>query len=308
MAIDPVTGFADNIDGLDLLTTSKDVTVKPLVATGDTSAASALVSRMAAQIQAQYSDLWPETLRALLVHSAEWTQAMKDRFINGRRDGIKNLLRYCGYGVPDLSRAVWSAQNSLTMIVQDSLQPYDKDKSNYKSKDMHIHEIPWPRDVLLSLGNTPVEMRVTLSYFIEPNPARRGWTKRYRYASHGLRFEVKTPEETVDQFRQRINRAAHDENMGIKSKSDSKRWTIGPDLRGLGSLHSDMWKGSAVELATRGYIAIYPVIGWWRERHKLGKWDKIARYSLIISISTPDTNIDIYTVVKNIISVQVPAG
>jgi hypothetical protein len=144
-------------------------------------------------------------------------------------------------------------------------------------------------------------MRVTLSYFIEPNPARRGWTRRYRYASHNLRFDVKTPEETLEQFRQRINRAAHDEEMGIKSKSDAKRWVVGPDLRGLGSFHSDRWRGTAAELATRGSIAIYPVIGWWRERHRLGRWNKLARYALVVSISTPEESVDLYTTVQNMI-------
>jgi hypothetical protein len=301
MAIDPGTGLADYVDSLDLLTTNHDVMKRPLVLTGETSAATALVSRMAAIIQAQYSDLWPETVRALLVHSADWTPAMIDRFDNGKRGGIKNLLKSCGYGVPDLNKALWSAQNDLTMIVQDSLQPYDKDKGDYKSKDMHIHDVPWPVDVLQELGDTPVEMRVTLSYFIEPNPARRGWTKRYKYASHGLRFDVKTPEETLKQFRNRINKAAHDEEVGTKSKSDAGRWTVGPDLRGLGSLHADKWQGTAAELATRGYVAVFPVIGWWRERHQLGLWNKQARYSLVISISTPEEKAELYATVQNMI-------
>jgi hypothetical protein len=301
MAIDPGTGLADYVDSLDLLTTNREVTRKPLVTTGDTSAATALASRMAAIIQARYMDLWPETVRALMVHSADWTPAMIERFANGKRGGIRNLLKSCGYGVPDLNKALWSAQNSLTMIVQNSLQPYEKDKSNFKSKDMHIHAIPWPVDVLLNLGNTPVEMRVTLSYFIEPNPARRGWIRRYRYASHGLRFEVKTPEETLDQFRKRINLAAHDEEMGTKSKSDASRWTVGPDLRGLGSLHADRWQGTAAELATRGFVAVYPIIGWWRERHQLGRWNKQARYSLVISISTPEEKAELYATVQSMI-------
>ncbi|MFA7402403.1 MAG: S8 family peptidase [Pelobacteraceae bacterium] len=305
MAIDPGSGLADHIDSLALLTTNRDFTTKPLVTTGDTSAATALVSRMAAIIQAHYPELWPETLRALLVHSADWTQAMLDRFHDGKRIGIRNLLKCFGYGVPNMDKAIWSAQNSLNLIVQDSLQPYEKQKSDFKTKDMHIHSIPWPVEVLQSLGDIHVEMRVTLSYFIEPNPARRGWTRRYRYASHGLRFDVKTPEETLMQFRQRINRAAHDEEMGVKSKSDVKRWVVGPDLRGLGSIHSDRWQGSAAELATRGYIAVYPVIGWWRERHCLGRWDKLARYALVVSISSPEEKVDLYTPVVNIVSTSI---
>jgi hypothetical protein len=305
VAIEPGSGFADHVDSLALLTTHRDFMNKPLVTTRDTSAATALGSRMAAIIHSQYPGLWPETVRALIVHSADWTQAMLDRFHDGKRMGIRNLLKCFGYGVPNVDKAVWSARNSLSLIVQDSLQPYEKQKSEFKTKDMHIHAIPWPVEVLQSLGETQVEMRVTLSYFIEPNPGRRGWTRRYRYASHGLRFEVKTPEETLVQFRQRINRAAHDEEMGIKSKSDVKRWLVGTDLRNLGSIHSDRWQGGAAELATRGYIAVYPIIGWWRELHRLDRWAKMARYALVVSISTPEEQVDLYTPIVTKIAAQV---
>ena len=39
-------------------------------------------------------------------------------------------------------------------------------------------------------------------------------------------------------------------------------------LRNLGSIHSDVWHGTAADLAERDYIAVYPVICWWRERPK----------------------------------------
>jgi len=39
-------------------------------------------------------------------------------------------------------------------------------------------------------------MRITLSYFVEPSPGEVGWKDRYRYASHGLRFELNGPERT----------------------------------------------------------------------------------------------------------------
>ena len=146
--------------------------------------------------------------------------------------------------------------------------------------------------------------RVTLSYFIEPNPARRGWRK-HRYASHGLRFDVKTPLESLDEFRQRINKAARDEEFDRASSSDSGRWLLGPDLRSLGSLHSDRWKGTAAELAQRGFIGIYPLIGWWRERHQLGRWNKLARYALVVTIQTPEVDIDVYTPVANMIATQI---
>ena len=189
---------------------------------------------------------------------------MKARFGTNSRADIKKLLRYCGFGVPDLTKAMWSASNSLTLILQDSLQPFEKYKDDIKTRDMHLYDLPWPIEVLQELGETTVEMRVTLSYFIEPNPARRGWIRRHRYASHGLRFDVKIPTESSDDFRRRINKAARDEEVGKTSESDSSEWLLGRDIRGQGSIHSDRWVGTAADLASRGVIGIYPVIGWWR--------------------------------------------
>ena len=117
-------------------------------------------------------------------------------------------------------------------------------------------------------------MRVTLSYFIEPSPGRRGWKYKHRYASHGLRFDVKRPTETVDDFRKRLNKQAREEDDDIVS-TESQEWTLGIQLRNRGSLHSDWWTGTASDLADCGHVGVYPVVGWWRERPQLE--DIIAR-------------------------------
>lgn len=302
MAIDPAQGNADYVDSLQLLSTYFQHTVKPFVTTGDTSAATALATRMAAALMAQYPDYWPETIRALLVHSAEWTEKMLERFRPKKKKDYENLLRYAGYGVPDLSRALWSAENTVTLIAQDSLQPFEKRGSRYVTRDLNLHQIPWPADVLQELGETEVEMRVTLSYFIESNPARRGWGRKYSYASHGLRFDVKRPLETFDEFRRRINQKARDEEGGRSTESPADtEWVLGPNLRKHGSIHSDTWRGTAVSLAERECVAVYPVIGWWRENPRHQRWNKRARYSLVVSIRSPETEVELYSAVKNII-------
>lgn len=297
MAIDPY-GTADYIDSLNLLTTNCHYQhIRPLTNIRETSAATALAARMAAILQANYQSFWPETIRALLIHSAEWTEGMLNRFAPfPTKQQYENLIRYCGYGVPNLERALWSANNSLTLIAQDSLQPFDKKKSRGVTRDLHLHDIPWPKELLQNLGEIPVEMKVTLSYFIEPNPARRGWSKKYSYSSHGLRFEVKNPVETLDAFKKRINKAARDEETGTPGSSPGDvNWTLGKNLQKLGSVHTDTWKGTASELAERGHIAIFPVMGWWKENLKQERWGNQARYALVITIKTPETEIDLYT-------------
>jgi hypothetical protein len=66
-----------------------------------------------------------------------------------------------------------------------------------------------------------------------------------------------------------------------------------------------VWTGTAVELAARGHIAVFPTIGWWNKRPHLGAWEKPVRYSLIVSIETPESDVDIYTPVANQIGVPV---
>lgn len=307
-AIDPSDDIAYAQDALSLLTTHSRLAERPFSMLMMTSAATALATRNAAILQARYPDLLPETIRGLLVHSAEWTDTMKRHFQPlDTREQKEKLLRYCGYGVPDFDRACWSASNELTLIAQDSLQPYDKVKNEYKTKEINFHTLPWPAEVLRDLQETIVELRVTLSYFIEPNPARRGWKGRYRYASHALRFDVKTPTETDAAFKRRINIAARaEEDSNEEYEGDAGQWELGPQLRHLGSVHSDRWIGTAVDLANRNMVAIYPVIGWWRERPHLGRWNKRAQYTLIVSIRTPREEIDIYTPVHAQIEVAAP--
>ncbi len=296
---------------LNLLTTHHELTERLLTTTNATSAATALCSRMAAQLMAQYPNLWPETVRALIVHSAEWTEQMKADFLDVRVRSMdyQHLIRHCGFGVPNLERALWSASNSLTLIVQDELQPFvrEDDKGKPKLREMHLHSLPWPQEALMNLGATTVEMRVTLSYFIEPSPGivERGAGGRYSYESHGLRFDVKRPEEKPDAFRARINQRVRDEDDGSYTGGGTDpNWKLGPDLRHLGSLHSDMWIGTATALAERGILAVYPVTGWWKTREKEGRYDKKARYALIVSIRTPKTDIDLYNAIEDLVTIS----
>jgi hypothetical protein len=305
MALSPDGKQADFADALSVLTTYYEPFLKLLTVTGDTSAAGAAAARLGAVLWSQYPTFWPETIRALLAHAAEWTPRMREEVETApsRRD-LEHLLRCFGFGVPSLERALWSAGNALTLVVQDELQPFERDKSN----EMRLHTLPWPTQALQSLGSTEVELRVTLSYFIEPNPARRGWQRRHRYASHGLRFAVQMPTESPDALRKRVNKAARDEADETIDGDDSG-WRVGPNLRHRGSLHHDRWSGTAADLAKRESIAVYPAIGWWRERHHLGRWERAARYALVVSIRTPETGVDIYEPVANQVQIAtvVPA-
>ena len=138
-------------------------------------------------------------------------------------------------------------------------------------------------------------MRVTLSYFIEPSPGRRGWTRGNRYQSCGLRFEVKRPLEMLSEFTNRVSAALREEDEDyVGAGADEREWLLGSNLRKKGSVHSDSWTGSAVNLANCEILAVFPITGWWKERHHLKGWMKSVRYSLIVSLES-SVETDLYT-------------
>lgn len=59
------------------------------------------------------------------------------------------------------------------------------------------------------------------------------------------------------------------------------------------------------KVSTCNFIAIYPVTGWWKERKPLDRWRENARYSLLISLETPEQDIDIYSPIFNLVSTPV---
>lgn len=299
----------DNYASLELLTTNNQPLSRFFWTTNATSAASALCARMAAQIMAAYPQLRPETIRALLVNSAEWTDAMLRMFPShgAKRTKQENLalIQHCGWGVPDLQRVLWSMGNSLSLVIEDQLSPYMKDGSTIKTREMNFHSLPWPLEQLEALQNTQVEMRVTLSYFIEPNPSARGSTSKYYYPSHRLRFAVRRPLESVENFQARINAATVREEEGCVATPTDSEWLLGEGLRHRGSLHQDIWRGTAADLASRGFITVYPANGWWRTRQAQDRYDLPARYSLIVSIRTPGTDVDLYTPIAQQVATQI---
>jgi hypothetical protein len=298
------------MSSLSLLTTSNEPNRRLFTTANATSAATALASRMAAQLMTVYPELWPESIRALIIHSAKWTENMQRMFLPERRQPSKadyaNMVRHCGFGVPNLEVALWSVANSLSMVVQENLHPFTREGNKQPTlREMNLHRLPWPLEELESLGDTQVEMRVTLSYFIEPNPSERGFRSRYRYESHGLRFDVKRPGESEVEFRARINAVARDEEEGTRIGGNDPAWLIGPNNRHKGSLHSDIWRGNAADLASRGILAVYPVVGWWKTRTRHERYNKAVRYALIVSIHTPETDINLYNAVATRIAVPV---
>jgi hypothetical protein len=200
-----------------------------------------------------------------------------------------------------------SANNVLTLISQAQIKPYRLDGSIVKYNEYHLYEIPWPTQVLQDqLFDKEVTIKVTLSYFIEPNPGAREYARNFSYHSHSLDFKLIKEGETPSEFKRRVSAAAEMEDDSETPSLTGEDWTIKERVRSKGSIKKDFLKTNGATLASRNILAVYPKGGWYRSRKVLDKYNQEVRYALIVTIETPETEVDIYTPVENMVAIQVP--
>ncbi|AKS32775.1 hypothetical protein AFA91_13770 [Mycolicibacterium goodii] len=247
-----------------------------------TSPAAAAASNALARIATTHPDLTPATWRALLVHTARWPEPAVVQFPD-RRD----LLRAFGYGVPRPERAMSSDSNRPVMIYEGSLTPSRHDGPNADRRADFI-ELPFPEDELDAVGESNVELTVTLSYFAEPtdNLTRRA------YAGGRLRWDLQGPTETADSFRARINRIVLDQ--GMAPGSGSYAWEIPAEDRSRGTLQHDYARVPAASIAGARLLAVYPVLGWWEDSRE--GWVKDLPYSVVVSVDFGEADIDLHSI------------
>src|SRR3546814_783978 len=291
---------------LSLLSTHHQYPLRSFCFTGDTSAATALASKGVAELWNDYPDLWPETVRALYVSSARWTQRMRSHLpAQPQKGDYARLFQRYGYGVPDLARARRSASNALTLLVEDEIIPYAISAAGSDvHNEMRLFTLPWPVEELRKLGNLRVTLRVALSSFIAPNPSEPARGSRYRYASHNLRFKLNRAGENAQQFMSRISKAI--ESDGPQNDEDDL-WEYGSVRRDVGSLHIDQLTCQASDLARRNLLAVHPVTGWWKSKKRLQGGLPTVRFALVVEIDAETINTDIYTEVETAVQALIAA-
>ncbi|MDX2727702.1 S8 family peptidase [Streptomyces sp. PA03-2a] len=316
LLVDPEETLLDSHDVVSVTTTHRDA-FRLISSANATSAATAQAARLGALAHSVYPGLSAEAVRALLVHEARWTPPMLGSGLYKRTGAPKlpktqlmqQVIRRYGWGVPNEERVLSSATNAVTLIVQNELVPFRRDgSSGVRLAELQLHELPWPLEQLRDLGAATVQLRVTLSYFIEPNPGRRGLRGRYSYASHRLRFAIKSPNESVDGFERRITTQAETETNApshAKAFEGDSNWLVGSRNRNQGSLHSDIWQGSATELADCGVLAIFPSGGWWKSHNRTDRVGLPVRYALLVSLATPEVHTDLYTPIANQLDIPI---
>ncbi|MBQ0057142.1 MAG: S8 family peptidase [Bacteroidales bacterium] len=289
-------------DDLDLVSTNAQPIIRKFSSFNATSAAVALATKLAGEIKYYNPGISALSIRALMVHSAEWTDTMKTLYTDV--DGILDkdaLMHVCGYGTPNREKALMTTNSNVTFISEEVIKPYTlkANTSELSFAQMHLYKLPWPKEILQELGELSVKLKVTLSYYVEPSPGNREVLNKYKYPSTVLRFDVNRPLEDEEHFKVRVSNVAQE---GIdKLKNDTSRWDIGINRRNHGSIHSDSIVDTAVNIAACNMIAIYPATGWWKSRKN--KKDSIIKYSLVVSLEVPE--VDIYTSIAQKIGIVI---
>jgi hypothetical protein len=201
----------------------------------------------------------------------------------------RDLLRSFGYGVPRPALAMASDSNRPVMVYEGSLQP-SRHVGTKVDRQADFIAIPFPEDELHAIGESDVDLTVTLSYFAEPtdNLTRRA------YAGGRLRWDLQGPTETADGFRARINKVVHEQ--GVTPGSGSYPWVIPADARSRGTLQHDHTRVPASHLAGTRLLAVYPVLGWWEDGRE--GWDKDLPYSVVVSVDLGEVDLDVHALVS----------
>lgn len=267
-----------------------------------TSAATGLAARLAAKIKYYNRGLNALSVRALMIHSAEWTQEMKDMCTKNGNLNKGVLLHSCGYGIPDEKKAIASSDNRVTFIAEDKLMPFvlGKKGNSLKFGQMNLYHMPWPKRVLEGLANEMVRLKITLSYYIKPSPGVRSRLNKYTFQSIRLKFDVKGQNESERDFKNRIKKITEEGEDHVRNPELRNRWAIGITSRDQGSIISDSFSLTGADMAKCDVIAIYPSGGWFKNR--LENLDIAIPYSLVVTLETESEQVLLYNEVENLIA------
>ena len=147
-------------DGGDLLNAQSGIEVLGSPAdnyfkrTAGTSLASPLIASMAAEIASLYPDLSVQSIKALLINSANYYKSRELPHFRNKEELLKKLI---GFGVPDKNKALLSDNDSITMVVEDKIKP------------LEIISIPIFLPDYLIRANNKLIFQISIAYSMYPD-------------------------------------------------------------------------------------------------------------------------------------------
>jgi len=242
-----------------------------------TSFAAPKVTRIAARIQELMPNESCLLYRALIVQSARWPAWACEAPAAQQ----SNIIRWLGYGIPDLERATTNSDYRTTFISSEN---------EIKAGNGHIYQIPIPDKMRRPADEYDILVEVTLSYTALPRRTRRN---PRRYLATWVDWKSSGLEESLDSFRKR---ALKDEEKE-KTKTRGIKWMIGTKpgdgtikgvKRSSGTVQKDWAFVPSNGLPKDFCIAVVGHEGWSADP------DSTAKYALAVTFEIVGKEIPIY--------------
>jgi hypothetical protein len=269
--VDQTGSAITNPEG-EIVTLNADYVSRPFSSDVGTSLAAPAVAHLAARILQKFPNAQANLVRALLASSAEVPEAALNRLDGLDEDGP---LKFCGYGMPDVKRALTSDSNRAVLYASDEI-PINA---------FHLFPVPVPAEFYGVAG----QRRIAVTLAFDP-PVRH---TRIDYLGHEMGFRLirgKTLQEVVRAFRAASPSASQGERIGPPYNCTT---TPGPRRREGGTLQKGVF---TVRQRAGQYGDTYFVVVTSR-----GKWldeeDPPQRYSLVVSIDH-QAEVDLYTQIR----------
>ena len=266
-------------------------------ATG-TSFAAPKVARIAAELQRMLPTETTLLYRALIVQSAQWpawaegvlTQ-IRTSPAGGQTEAVQqlraqalNIIRWIGFGVPDLLRATTNTDHRTTYITHSDTPIH--------ALECHIYQVPVPAELRRPADEFDIRIDVTLSYVAQPRRTRRNLRG---YLSTWVDWISSKLGEGLNTFH---NRAIRDED----SEGDALRGSVLPwtlhESPGSGAIHGTRRNSGTVQkdwaivksnaLPDHFCIAVRGHQGWSNDP------DTTARYALAVTFEIVGQEISIH--------------
>jgi hypothetical protein len=236
------------------------------------------VAHLAAHLQALFPDASPLLYRTLLGQSARWPTWAENE---PDKDAV---LRWIGYGLPDLERATSNTPARVTLITPDA--------EILPGKQFHLYTVRIPQEIRNAAFEATCRIDITLAYTALP---RRTRARRNGYLETWLDWETSRLGEPAAEFLARMQN-------GGRSPYRNFAWTLHTrenhgeaeeTSRTRGTLQKDWAVFKSYDLPEEFSIAVRAHCGW---NHREG--DGSARYCLAVTFEALDVQLPLYVEIE----------
>jgi len=283
--------WIENDPGLRVLTTSPRFATDSLLGFVDGSSFSApRVSHLAALLVERYPDASPNLLRALLVQSA--------RLPEGVREWVPAMaMRLCGFGVPDLDRALFCRPHRATLFYEGEIVP----------DQVKLFDIPVPPEFAKTKGRKAITITIAfdppVSVVHRDRPA--GVHLTWRIARGDVAAAKVEAAIAAEAERESVDADA--DSVQVKQKTPFQKGDLPTRIQQRGTIQKNVfsWKrgvyGDTYRLAVIAK-AIRPAFATTEQR-----------FAAVVSLECEDDQVNVFNLVRTRLAagrvrVRVPAG